>query len=164
MELNKIFNKYFKPSNDVINEERNTCKTCAGSCCKSMGCHISPNDLRSITFDSLKNLIDETNAISIDWWEGNPFDKNDHSIDMAFFLRIRNKNKNVLDPSWGGQCCLLTETGCPLLFQYRPKGARALIPNENGDCYTKYSKEQCAKEWYQYNDILTKLYDHYYGN
>lgn len=161
MEFNKVFAKYFIPSNDTLNENRTVCKECGGQCCKSMGCHISPNDLREITVESVIALMDETNCISIDWYEGHPIDKD--KCDPCYFLRIKNQGANMIDPSWGGQCCLLQSDGCPLLFQYRPMGGRRLqlTGNQVAECTVDYSKEQCVVDWQPYQDILVKVYDHY---
>ncbi len=142
-------------------ENKEICSICEGTCCKRMGCHFSPNDFKDLSFEGLKNEIDK-GYISIDWWEGNPFcDTRD--ISHAYFLRIKNVGGNIIDPSWGGRCCLLTDTGCPLSYNERPKGGRELIPKKtiDGDCLITYSKIDCAIEWYKYNDILDKLVDHY---
>lgn len=142
-------------------ENTEICKNCAGKCCKSMGCHMSPEDIKGeITYDNLKGLIDAGN-ISIDWWYGNPLDDNDDCRDKAFYLRMRNKKAPIVDESWGGECILLTENGCSLEYNDRPKGARLLIPKENNCCEDNYPKKQSAIDWIPYRDILSKLVDYY---
>ena len=90
MELNKVFAKYFIPvpeNESKINTE--LCERCGGLCCQTMGCHISPYDLKEISIESIMSLIDESGCISIDWWEGNP--TLDHrNSEKGFFLRIKN--------------------------------------------------------------------------
>lgn len=140
-------------------ENLEICSKCKGFCCKRMGCHFSPDDFKDLTFESLKKEIDK-GYISIDWWEGNPF-KDDRYIDKAYYLRIRNENADVVDPSWGGRCSLLTDEGCMLSYNERPKGGRLLIPNETDRCEIRYSKLDSAKDWYKYNDVLLKLEDYY---
>lgn len=161
MELNKVFEKYFIPSGDTINENRPACKKCGGQCCKNMGCHISPNDMREITVESIIALMDETNCVSLDWYEGHPVDTDKDG--PWYFLRIKNQGASMIDPSWGGQCCLLQSDGCPLLFQYRPMGGRALLPlgSQEPECTMGYTKEQCVIDWQPYQDILAKVRDHY---
>ena len=132
-------------------ENKEICSKCKGKCCKTMGCHYSPKDFEEISFEYLMSQIDK-GYISIDWWEGNPFEDN-RNIHRAFFLRVRNVESPIVDPSWGGRCSLLTETGCSLTYNERPTGGRLLIPGEK-NCVTKYTKEDCVKEWYKYNDIL----------
>ena len=126
------------------------CKTC-GSCCKTMGCHYSPDDFKEINYEYLKSEI-EKGHISIDWWEDNP---------NRYFLRIRNVDADAVDPSWGGRCSLLTENGCPLPFEKRPKGARFLDAKQSGDCDQGYGKKACADDWYAYDEILVKLVDYF---
>jgi len=134
------------------NENIELCAKCKGYCCKSLGCHFSPRDFEDISFETLKKII-KKGHISIDWWDGDVFDKN---RDRTLYLRIRNKNASIVDPSWGGECMLLTEHGCSLSFNERPMGGRGLIPGVN-ECIVKYSKEDCCKEWYEYQNLLEKL-------
>lgn len=162
MELNNVFEKYFNPAAcEPSKVSSEICRKCGGQCCKAMGCHISPFDLKEITVESIINLIDESGCISIDWWNGNPNDEKS-TDEKAFYLRIKNKNAKVIDPAFNGNACsILTDNGCPLSFEYRPKGARELIPGEK-DCVGNYSKQDCVIEWYPYNHILQEVYTHYF--
>lgn len=129
------------------------CSKCKGKCCKNMGCHFSPSDFSEISFEFLKAEI-EKGCISIDWWEGD--------CGPEYFLRMRHKSAPIVDPSWGGECILLTDTGCPLPFERRPLGGRALKPRDNENCNcttTGYSKEDCKNEWKPYSSILSELID-----
>jgi hypothetical protein len=123
------------------------CAECKGLCCKHMGCHFSPTDFEDISFDNLKKEI-EKGFISIDWWESDVH---------QYYLRMRHVNAPIVDPSWGGRCVLLTDKGCPLPFEKRPLGARALKPISNGECRVHYSKEMCKDDWLEYSDILSAL-------
>jgi hypothetical protein len=148
-----------------INKE--VCAQCGGKCCKSMGCQFSPKDFKDLTFEGLKKEIDK-GYISIDWWDGNPFE-DDRDIRKGYYLRIRNLNKSktgkapIVDASWGGVCCLLTDKGCPFTFEQRPHGAKMLMPGDTVDegCTEGYSKQHCARDWYEYDDILSQLEDYY---
>lgn len=133
-----------------VYENVEICAECKGECCKALGCHFSPTDFDEISFDALKAEIDK-GFISIDWWDGDV---------PEFFLRMRNKYAPIVDPSWGGVCMLLTDKGCPLPFEKRPLGARALKPGRNG-CTSEYGKYECKEEWLEYSDILWELYNHY---
>lgn len=140
-------------------EVNESCSTCGGRCCKNMACHFSPDDFDKISFDALKTEIDK-GCISIDWWE-------ERDGSASYYLRMRHVDGPIVDPSWGGRCILLTKTGCPLPFEKRPLGARALKPKEpiprgvygisGGICHSYYSKEQCKNDWKKYEDILIKL-------
>lgn len=140
-------------------EKLEICKKCKGSCCKAMGCHYSPEDFKDLSFDGLKTEIDK-GFISIDWWEGNPFE-DDRNIRQAYYLRTKNVNSSVVDASWGGVCGLLTKKGCSLSYKDRPKGGKLLIPSEDGNCISKYTKQQAAMDWYKYNDVLVQLVKYY---
>ena len=136
------------------------CKECQGVCCKAMGCHFSPDDFEKLDFNFLKNKIEE-GYISIDWWEGDPRTKG--KLEQTYFLRIRNKDASILDPSWGGVCCLLTETGCSLPFDKRPKGGRFVEPSVNhGRCVGHYTKKDSAIDWIPYQKILCNLVNYFY--
>jgi hypothetical protein len=115
-------------------------------------------DFNDISFESLKNIIDK-GYISIDWWEGDVFGNN---RGCTYYLRVRNKDADIVDASWGGECILLTNNGCSLSFNERPKGGRGLIPKEDFNCEVTYSKKDSCRDWYPYQDILTKLVDIYY--
>jgi len=147
----------------MINKYLNTniCKQCGGSCCKFMGCHFSPEDFQELSFESLKNEINKGH-ISIDWWEGDP--RPDGDLHEVYYLRMRNRQCDIVDASWGGRpCVMLSKDGCSLPFEKRPKGGRLLIPKENFNCNeTDYSKKQCALDWIKYQDILRKLYRLYF--
>lgn len=130
------------------------CAQCKGACCKTMGCHYSPTDFDDLSFEGLKAEI-EKGKISIDWWSGD---------EQEYYLRARHVGAPVVDPSWGGRCINLTETGCSLPWEKRPLGGRALKPKENsdsGECRTFYSKEQCKNDWKPYSDVLKQLVEHF---
>ena len=136
-------------------ENKELCKKCGGECCKTMGCHLSPEDIKEkITFEALEKMI-ETGIYSIDWWEG--YETPDGQEVNGYFLRMRNVHSNIVDPSWGGRCIMLAEDGCELKYEDRPRGGRLLIPNEEGGCVSQYNKKQCADDWFKYYDILSDL-------
>ncbi|MFZ2992457.1 MAG: hypothetical protein WA061_01965 [Microgenomates group bacterium] len=139
------------------NENKTICSKCNGECCRGMGCHFSPEDIGKISVESIMNVLDSGN-VSIDWWEGDIFGKDRNRV---FFLRMRNVNSGIIDASWGGKACVLfvDGKGCPLSFEKRPKGGKGVVPKENGKCTTVYSKPDCVKEWYEYQDIMDLVYE-----
>ena len=136
------------------------CASCS-ACCENMGCEYSPGDFKIITFESLRKHI-ERGFTSIDWWEGDPR-KNKCEFDRTYFLRARNKNADIVDSSWGGICSLLSETGCTLSFNDRPKGGRFLKPKklDNESCYCEYTKLLCCLDWIPYQEILQQLFEYF---
>lgn len=136
-----------------------TCKECGGKCCQAMGCHLAPEDLPALDIDSIRSKLSEGN-LSIDWWEGDPR-SGKYVYSCGYYLRMRNVGAPVVDPSWGGRCVLLTDAGCPLSFEERPKGARTLKPSNCHVCYGDYDKRQCAIDWIPHHEMLAQLAEEY---
>ena len=150
-------------------KECGPCKKCGGKCCKTYGCQFSPDDFEEISYDYLRDKMESTGCISIDWWEGDPR-PGVNKLGKCLFLRMRHQSKwnsvgaePIIDASWGGRCILHTDEGCPLSYEDRPKGARWLIanPDSKGHCYEGYPKNQCAIDWLPYQDILFELMDYF---
>ena len=130
------------------------CQKCKGACCKRMGCEIAPRQVIGISkTNSIETNTDiilkilRTGIVSVDWWIG--------ECDNEYYLRMRNKNAPVIDPSWGGECMCLTETGYMLDAHYRPLAGLELTCEEcNGEFRPKdnghYTKESCKDEWLEY--------------
>ena len=139
------------------NENKTICSLCAGKCCKNMGCHLAPEDVNEISVKEILSLINTENY-SIDYWEGDVFNK---KRGVTYYLRMRNLNSPIIDPSWGGKPCAMfsISTGCKLNWENRPMGGKGLIPkkDEKSPCRTIYSKEQCCKDWYKYQDIFDEV-------
>jgi hypothetical protein len=144
------------------NENKSLCSLCNGKCCQQMGCHLSPEDLSEISVESITELL-KTGNYSIDWWEGDIFNKD---RDRSYYIRTRNVNSSVLDPSWGGKPCVLfvSRKGCSLSWENRPKGGKGVIPQDNFECKTVYSKPDSVRDWYQYQNILDEVVEWYYDS
>lgn len=148
--------------NKIIEVENiDLCRECGGACCKNMGCHFSPSDFSNISFKVLKRKIEEGN-ISIDYWIGDINNKHNR-YSKTYYLRMRNLNTGIVDASWGGVQCKIweQENGCPLPFEKRPKGARALIPHHPGRCDATYTKEMCVMDWRKHHTILKRLEEYF---
>ena len=136
-------------------ENKDLCASCGGKCCKRMGCEVFPEDVKewygSITEETIKKMI-ESGDFSIDWYEG-------YSMEYryGYYIRARNINAPIVDPSWGGQCSCLTSYGCKFDFSHRPSGGRYLIPKMNENCASKYDKRKVAEMWEPYFHILEKI-------
>lgn len=177
-----IFPKYLNPApptDGVVNLD--FCKKCGGICCKALGCHFHPRDFKQITVDSMIDFIKEAGCISLDWYEGDPNsvrteqdEEEEEKLSLfdfftnlqkerVYFPRMKNINAPVLDVSLHGQCCILTDKGCPLLFSYRPYGGRCLVPGKSLDdgCDSSYNKIECAKTWFPYKDIMQQVADYF---
>jgi hypothetical protein len=141
-------------------ENLDLCRKCGGECCKNMGCHFSPDDFSNISFKTLKTELEKGN-ISIDHWIGDIDEKRDR-YSKTYYLRMRNLNTGIVNASWGGQCKIWDKKiGCPLPFEKRPKGARALVPNNLGRCNATYTKEMCVMDWRKHHTILKRLEEYF---
>jgi hypothetical protein len=135
------------------------CKECKGECCKRMGCGLSPEFLNSCKDKAevemkIRELLNK-GIYSIDWWEGDT--QIPKKLKRVPYIRARNKNAGIIDASWGGECMLLTEKGCSLSFEDRPREGQRLIPNASFNCTGDYGKKDVARDWRKYADILEKI-------
>lgn len=139
------------------NENKKVCTACGGHCCKQMPGCAYPEDFGSNDLEIEQNLIERlsTKKWAVDYWvqeEG-----------QGYFLRpATEKGEWPIDPSWGGRCNLLTDKGCPLSFENRPKGCRDLIPNLNDPGNCSYpeggnGKESAKEAWKPYWNMIDKV-------
>lgn len=140
------------------NESPNVCIPCGGKCCKALPGSCAPEDFKDLSYAGLKAVLLE-GKYQIDYTiqGGNP---------LYYYIRprtIQDKDK-LLSASWGGQCILLTDTGCSLNFEERPYQCKTLVPKND----TQKSCEQpkgvtkitTAVLWRPYQGILKQiLYD-----
>lgn len=112
------------------------CKNCGGKCCKKIPAPYLPSDIRRI-FGDIEKAV-KSGMVAIDWWEGdNPL----------YFMRPKTiKTDDLYDPSWGGQCIHLTETGCALPRNQRPHHCKTPEPKENDECDSHFKKNN-SKYW-----------------
>lgn len=133
------------------------CTLCRGKCCKQMPGQYSPDDFKEpITYEFLKGLL-EAGSHSIDW----------HEDPEIYYIRPRSINGEKIDPSYGGQCINLTDTGCSLPEEVRPLQCRMLEPKGKiGSLNCKspkgFGKLEMASLWNEHQGILIKLKDEYY--
>lgn len=141
------------------------CAKCGGVCCKSCGCHFSPDDFVDISFEGLKKEL-EKGYISIDLIDGEMINRDG----FFYILRIRNRDAKIVDLTYVRSPCVLhTENGCKLSYDKRPMGGKLLIPvvysNLLGqrvtDCHSAYTIEDCCMEWKPYQKVLSELV-HYF--
>lgn len=160
--------KFIKPNmdnKDEFNDDKK-CRECKGQCCKNMGCYISPDDLISTDEETLRKLLD-TGFVSIDWWDCLTVEE-DNYCGNGYYLRMRNIDANIVDPAYFGICKILTNTGCSLDFEHRPKGGRQLPARFCGGKRkdeefeeAAYTKFKCVMDWYPYVSLLEELSSEY---
>ena len=146
------------------NHENIICKECDGKCCKNMSCQVFPCDFKEIT---VKTIVKKIKAgYCFDYWEGGIEGKQG----TAYFLRPQHKGyeNKLIDPTWGGECIFLTDTGCKLSEKDRPSGGKALIPgkkiSDKCEFIDGWEKYDSAKAWLKYNDIIEEAISKIRGN
>lgn len=145
------------------NEDRQICAECGGECCKRMPGIFSPEQLGAPNREKIKdNLMAflKTSKYAIDWWEGDPrvdIDEDDE-VWRAPYIRPATVDKIGVfeDPSWGGECCMLTESGCYLAWDERPEECQGLIPQKGGRCRREVgrNKRELSVAWLPFADII----------
>ena len=168
--LKSLFKKFFCPAlnsrslekNYDISENTNylICAECGGACCKSCGCHFSPDDFEDLSFYGLKKEI-EKGYISIDCVNGKMICQNKDFL----ILRIRNQGSTIVDTGFRTKkpCILLTNQGCKLDYEHRPTGGKLLVPNATSSfthqmaCHSKYNLVNCCYEWEPHQKVLKRL-------
>jgi hypothetical protein len=92
-----------------------------------------------------------------DYWEGSR---------PLYYLRPKQVNETEgrwFNGAWGGQCKLLTPTGCSLKFADRPHQCRTLVPQPDTFCKsTGITKIEYAKLWMKkYGRVIRELRNEY---
>lgn len=136
------------------------CKDC-GDCCKNVPGAYFPDDFKSLEPNHLAQMMIKK-RLAVDWWEGDPVEGRE-KLGWAYFLRpptINPKYKDSpRDPTWGGVCSNLTNTGCSLPFRKRPAGCRFLKPKRDRNCdyeKDKWNKKDSCIAWIPYTDVIEK--------
>lgn len=142
-------------------ENKAICKKCQGKCCKAYAGIAYPadfdKDLRPMIIAKRIATALKSGQWAIDYWEGDL-----KGIDCPRFIRPAHKNApgKLIDPSWGGECIFLTESGCKLEYTDRPYGCRNLEPITDNCKYhgieSNDQKEDAALVWIPYQDIIEK--------
>lgn len=136
------------------------CAACKGRCCRERGCCLSPEDLfQTIAEDMfsreelLQLLQKEDNLYAIDVANG--------CREEFYFLRMRHKFQTFVGVDVIGECVALSDSGCVLPMDKRPKGGRFLKSSPDFHCVQEYTKEEMEADWQAYQAILKDIYVEY---
>lgn len=137
----------------------NICAQCRGRCCKTMGCSLEPEDMiralkgGAVTRENLEQLL-QNGQFAIDSFQigGRAF----------YYLRMKHKCFTFIGVDAMGECISLTDEGCGLLFEDRPKGGRMLEGKENGGCVQHYTQEMMIADWGPWQDMLKEIWDEWF--
>lgn len=156
------------------NENKNWCSECGGKCCKRMGCHFSPEQVfgdKPRTVETLQAFLDR-GIFAVDWWDGDIRTEHEYKgakpseeekLSQVYYVRMGHKGvDHLFDPSFGGECKMLTPTGCAFSFEDRPRGGQALVPGRTPEgkcnCRSTYTKVDCCIDWLPYQELFRHIY------
>lgn len=146
------------------------CAICRGRCCREKGCSLSPEDMKK---ELKKQGDEEIDALSENVLSGRILSMLKdpeclYAIDYfsaedgpCFYLRMRHKCYTFVGIDAIGECIALTEEGCLLSQEKRPKGGRLLESNENMHCVQHYTREMMCKDWRPYQKVLRAIFEEY---
>lgn len=134
------------------------CLQCKGECCKKTACLWAVSDFKEISYESIKAKIEDKEAC-IDWYDNEGVDPHSKKS-ITFILRVPEETADEVYPSCGGRCSMLTDKGCKFSYENRPKGGR-LLRVANLGCESDYAKEEAAKDWKPYQEILWRIVNDY---
>ncbi len=170
--------------------EAEICKECKGNCCKSTGCSLSPEDMirriraqqemagaEGMQYTNIEEMKAEkmkTEEIAsekglaieeIENWLINSncaLDSFGYPGGRLLYVRMRHKCFTFIGVDAMGECAALTDTGCRLSYEDRPKGGRMLIASEDHHCTQKYTREMMVEDWMPYQEQLKQIWKKWY--
>lgn len=137
----------------------NICAQCRGRCCKTMGCSLDPEDMIralkgcAVTRENLEQLL-QNGQFAIDSFQ--------IGQRAFYYLRMKHKCFTFIGVDAMGECISLTDEGCGLLFEDRPKGGRMLEGKEAGGCVQHYTQEMMIADWEPWQDMLKEIWNKWY--
>ncbi len=149
-------------------EDAEVCRACGGICCKSNGCSLSPEDmLREIAEWEAGQAGGKTGSadptkMQIEKWlmAGNcAIDSFSGKEGTCYFIRMRHKCFTFIGVDAMGECIALTDRGCSLPFEKRPRGGRYLEGRADRHCLQHYTREQMIEDWMPYQKQLREIWD-----
>lgn len=135
------------------------CARCQGRCCKTLGCSLEPADMlgalgnRTPTQENVEALL-QNGKFAID-----SFQLKGHAF---YYLRMKHKCFTFIGIDAMGECIALTEHGCSIAFEDRPKGGRMLEGQEDGRCVQHYTQEMMIADWEPYQGMLRTIWNHWH--
>lgn len=141
------------------------CSQCKGRCCKERGCSLSPQDMWQALGLENGSLPDKEMLVQL---LNRPDGR--YALDFfsekdgpCFYLRMRHKCYTFIGVDAIGECVALTESGCALTEEERPKGGRFLESKPDGACVQHYTREQMCEDWAPYREVLKDIWDEYHA-
>jgi Fe-S-cluster containining protein len=142
-------------------DNEKVCAACGGECCKRFPGSAFPEDFGLPEDTSRIREALKSGRWCIDWWEGDSTGKREGAW-RTLFVRpaIKGKEGRIYDPSWGGECTFLTNSGCSIDSDHRPLGCKKLEP-KGGGCilHDNADKKASSIAWVKYEALLLEIGD-----
>lgn len=156
------------------------CRTCGGVCCKAKGCSLSPEDMlrelarRAGEERELRNGAEQDSGdgrdrlpdiSELESWLQESQCAIDHFSGQTgpyYYIRMGHKCFTFIGVDAMGECIALTEKGCGLPYERRPKGGRYLEGRQDRHCQQHYTREQMEEDWKPYQALLKEIWDRWY--
>lgn len=149
------------------NENSSACTPCGGKCCKGIPGVFHPDDLFSNMSDlEIKNkmisMLETGDFVITD--DEIPDNKSKYTVRVqAIAPRGGNRHSGWFAMGNWGTCSKLTDVGCSLSSEDRPRECRALIPSPLGQSKCKpeasFDRQDLLTEWVIYEDIVQEIWD-----
>lgn len=137
-------------------ESGEICRECGGSCCKSNGCSLAPDDM-------LRELADRevTREAVLKWLRQGDYaiDSFSHQGERVYYIRMRHKFFTFIGVDAMGECAALTDKGCSRSFAERPTGGRCLEGRADYKCEQHYTEEKMYRDWKPYTKLLQSIWE-----
>ncbi len=160
-------------------ESTEICGSCGGACCKTNGCSLAPEDmLREMAVwqderDTGKisdGEMDTDQSVEKEWRQLEEWlRQSDCSIDsftgeagLCYYIRMRHKCFTFIGVDAMGECIALTDQGCRLPYERRPKGGRFLEGRIDRHCKQHYTWEQMEADWRPYQRLLGEIWNRWH--
>lgn len=157
-------------------ESAEICRVCGGACCKTGGCSLAPEDmLRELAIWRLEREGSEAQGSEknagqpgeAELWELEKWlQESNCAIDSftgetgpCYYIRMRHKCFTFIGVDAMGECIALTDQGCSLPYERRPKGGRDLEGRPDRRCRQHYTREQMEADWKPYQQRLRDIWD-----
>ena len=158
-------------------ESAELCRVCGGACCKANGCSLAPEDmLRELSRwqaeeeraeqDGGKKRQDELpKGSELESWLQESrcaIDSFTGQAGPCYYIRMRHKCFTFIGVDAMGECIALTEMGCSLPYERRPRGGRYLEGRQDRHCLQHYTREQMEEDWKPYQMLLKEIWDRWH--
>ncbi len=155
-------------------ESAEICRDCKGACCKANGCSLAPEDMlreleewcakqENTVLQKYQDALPQR-AYLEGWLQESQcaIDSFTGKYGMCYYIRMRHKCFTFIGVDAMGECIALTDQGCSLSYERRPRGGRYLEGRPDRRCRQHYTREQMETDWKPYQPLLKEIWDRWH--